>query len=205
MQPLTQQGFAEPKHPMENDSAWTYWVGLPTVSWLGTSNEPSLAPTKSARACWAWTPQTQQGFAESYSHSDKCTARRLTTRSPYSPMTQRRKWLSGSPHRPLHSPMTQHRKCWVWLTTQASPQPNDSVVEMLSLALHTGLSTAQELRVGNAESGSLRVNYQGTVTQSRRCWVWLYMVYVQKWIWLTCWANWFLAACRLVSLWATNP
>ena len=100
--------------------------------------------------------------------------------------------------------MTQHRKCWVWLTTQASPQPNDSVLEMLSLALHTGLSTAQEIRVGNAESGSLRVNYQGTVTQSRRCWVWLYVVYVQKWIWLTCWANWFLAACRLVSLWATN-
>ena len=129
-----------------NVSAQVYWVDIPTASWLGTSNEPSLAPTNSARICWAAAPQTQQGFAEPNSTN---SARMCWDAAPLTPQewlsltptlicTQQgdsttwsptAQWLSvenaesSSPHWLRHSSMTH----WVWLSTQASPQPYDSV------------------------------------------------------------------------------
>ena len=77
----------------------------------------------------------------------------------------------------------------------------------LSLTLHADFSTAQWLRVEDAKSGSLPGHLQDTVTQRRRCWVGLHsdILYIQKGFQLSCWANWFIEACRFVSLWATNP
>ena len=83
------------------------------------------------------------------------------------------------------------RLSWILIFfCQVSPQPNDSAWGMLSLTLHTSLSTqattrTQWLSVGVAEFHSK-------------------VVYVKKGVWLTCWADWFLEACRFVNLWATN-
>ena len=50
------KGLLSLNTPWTDDSAWMYWVRLPTASWLGTGNGPSL------------TPQAQQGFAEPLHH-----------------------------------------------------------------------------------------------------------------------------------------
>ena len=63
--------------------------------------------------------------------------------------------------------------CWVWLSRQVSPQPNGSMLELLSLALQTGLSIAQYLSVGTAESGSPDRSLHSPMAQHWNCWVWL--------------------------------
>ena len=132
------------------------------------------SPINSAQNRWAAALLTQREWL-SLTPTPICTQQGdFTTQSLTAQGLSEGNAEAGCSHRLIHSSMTQHWKLWVWLSTQASPQPKDSAYEMLSLALHTGLSTAQWLSIGNAESGSLPVNYQDTVTQQRRCWVQLY-------------------------------
>ena len=90
---------------------------------------------------------------------------------------------------------------------------------MLSPTLDTRFHTAQRLSVEDAESDSWHMVPHSSETQRRGCWVWLLnralprpetqwrkseswftKVFLQKGVWLTCWAVWFLKAWMLVSL-----
>ena len=147
------KGLLSLNTPRTDDSAWMYWVRLPTASWLGTGNGPSLTPqtqqgfaepwshqlskdlpsrcfTNSARICWTFTPQTQQGFAEPLLHKLSKDLLSLLLHKLSKDL------LSLTPQR---------------LCTQ-----------------HQGLS------VEDADSDSTTRYVQGTMTQCRRCWVCLH-------------------------------
>ena len=125
-----------------NGSARVCWVGLPTDSWLGTSNEQSLTPTNSARICWAAALQLSKDLLSLQSTNSPrvCMLSLRSTNSArvcwsFTPPTQQ-EFVEPSLHRKyVHNTMTQHRRCWVWLYHRY---------------------------------------VHGTVTQHRRCWVWLH-------------------------------
>ena len=121
--PPTQHGIAELLLQWLCNACWV-WLLLWYVHNRGDSVQGRLS----------LTPQAQQGFAkptpDNYVHSTETQYIGywvwLLTWPLHSPRISVGNAEYGSPHRSLHSPMTQGRKCWVWLSTEASPQLSDS-------------------------------------------------------------------------------
>ena len=138
------------------------------------------------------SPPTQQGFAEPWFHQ---LSKDLL--SGFSTNSARIFWaLIQQTQQGFAEPDSTNsaRISWAWLR-------NSYVhVEGAESDSTTGMYMAHWLSVEGAESNSTK----GTMTQRRRCWVRFYSVVCTEGDWLTCWGDWFLEACRLVSLWATD-
>ena len=117
-----------------NGSARVCWVGLPTDSWLGTSNEQSLTPTNSARICWAAALQLSKDLLSLQS-----------TNSPRVCMLSLRSTNSA-------------RVCWSFTpqTQQGFAEPllHKFSKSLLSLRSTGSMYTTQWLSIEGVESGS---------------------------------------------------